>query len=302
MFWCQSTFLGLFLLTVSFLSGCAPLQTSQTASRLQLMPASQPFLQAGEYYIYDQGTAAMVTDSRDGNLLWHIGDRGQVVSSQDFFLPWLEWQEGQIKYQSSITSVNGSLWPLSPGKKMDFAVTETATGTDAATLPKTVQRTWQCLVGENQQVSVPAGTFASHEVICKRYSGEDGNWRGTERYYYAPEIGHFVKLEREHPVWPKKIYSLQDYGFATTRLPATEQGQLLDLLTRLLERGKPGETVVWQSQSKKAAAILALSGQQPTSAQCRIYSSTFSVQGRQSSHQYQLCRNSKGQWEKTSNR
>jgi surface antigen len=287
---------------LSIFSGCSshlPKPVNDSVD-YELPPASLPTYTPGEYFIFDNNFHMTVADIQEGLVTWKYSNDAMGVGYNDFLIP-LGRTERIGERTETVSSVNlTDLWPLQNNKETNFETTQTIFATDAS-LTREVTRTWNCQVEGTAKVNVPAGNFDTFVINCKRFSGTDHGWRGNDRYYYSPDLNHYVMLERTSARRSAKTQKLTGYGFNSTYLPEKDQIQLRKLLQTVLNRHADGVAGTWTSSSKKISAMLipTKSFSDSTQRKCREYRSVYSVEGRIREHVRELCHTQGGSWQRT---
>lgn len=59
-------------------------------------------------------------------------------------------------------------------------------------------RNFDCFVERAETVTVPAGSFDTFRIACRRYNSRSTRLVETLTLHYAPEVGHSVRRETEH--------------------------------------------------------------------------------------------------------
>jgi hypothetical protein len=80
----------------------------------------------------------------------------------------------------------GALWPLKVGAKLDLSY-EARGGTWYFTFE----------VLRRERVTVPAGSFDSIVIAQTEKGSGENNFHGVRTYWYAPEVGYFVKFDTQ---------------------------------------------------------------------------------------------------------
>ncbi|MGD9332753.1 MAG: hypothetical protein PVJ53_15680 [Desulfobacterales bacterium] len=280
----------------------------QTAVRYPLQTQADPYLFAkaqipdyvpGEYFVFDDGTSVLVTSVSDGMVTWKHHNGATSKGYPNFIIPDLTWSSNNRSSMGRTTAPPDLLWPLSVGKQARFDFAQTITHKDGRA-PEQIDRNWTCTVEGTAQVTVPAGKFDTVVVACNRFSTTSGSWRATRRFYYAPEIGHYVIREDRHRRRADTRRELVAYGFNSTVLPKKDQIKLNQTLQSTLSKNRDGRVAFWRSTSGDIAAMLipvtsyAGSGSQA----CREYRSVYSVRGRIREHARDVCRQADGSWQR----
>ena len=285
-----------------FITGCQTTPKHITAgddARHLMAKVSLPDYIPGEYFVYDDGTSALVTAVSDGQVTWKHHNGATSKGYPNFIIPDLTWDSANRSSIGQTSAPPDLLWPPSPGKRGAFTFDQTITNKDGSP-PDQVSRRWTCAVEGTAQMTVPAGQFDTVVIACSRYSTTSGSWRATRRFYYAPEIGHYVVREDKHRRSPDTRRELVAYGFNSTMLPQQEQVKLNQTLQTALTKNRDGRAAFWRSPSGNLAAMLvpfrSFTDQKGTS--CREYRSIYSVNGRIGQHTREVCRQPDGHWQR----
>lgn len=286
---------------ISIFSGCSshlPKSVNDSVG-YELRPASLPAYSPGEYFIFDNKFGMTVAGVEKGLVTWQYSNNATGQGYNDFLIPLVRSEKNgqRITAVSSVSLTD--LWPLDNNKTASFETTQTIFTTEA-NLTREVTRSWNCKVEGTARVSVPAGNFDTFVLNCNRFSGEDHGWRGSDRYYYSPDLNHYVMLEQTSATRAAKTQKMTGYGFNSTYLPEKDQIELRKLLQTVLTRHADGVAGTWTSSSKKISAMLI-----PTKSftdrkqrKCREYRSAYSVEGRIREHVRELCQTQGGNWQR----
>ena len=181
-------------------TGCQTTPTyvaGSAADRYLMERASLPDYVPGEYFVYDDGTSSLVTAVSDGQVTWKHHNGATSKGYPNFIIPDLTWDSANRSSIGQSSAAPDLLWPPSPGKRGEFTFDQTITNKDGSP-PDQVSRRWTCTVEGTARMTVPAGQFDTVVMACSRYSATSGAWRATRRFFYAPEIGHYVIREDRH--------------------------------------------------------------------------------------------------------
>jgi hypothetical protein len=266
-------------IVILFFTGCQTLPgniTEDDDARRLITKASLPDYVPGEYFVYSDGTSVLVLAASKDQVSWKYNNGASSKGYPNFIIPDLTWTSAN---QSSIGRTSAPpdlLWPVQ------------------------LSRRWTCTVVGAARVSVPAGQFDTVAIGCSRYSSTSGSWRATRRFYYTPEIGHYVLREDKRPGRPDTRRELVAYGFNSTMLPDQEQAELNQTLQAALTKNQDGRAAFWRSRSGNLAAMLVpfRSFINPAGNSCREYRSIYSVNGRTGQHTRNVCRQPDGQWQR----
>ena len=104
------------------------------------------------------------------------------------------------------------MFPLATGKGVKFNATRTVRqlGRDQ---PVTVQEDWRCEVAGTASVATQAGNFQTWRVDCAMHEtpAVTGNGVLQRSFYYAPDIGFYVRTEERIGNGPTHEADLSSY-------------------------------------------------------------------------------------------
>ncbi len=266
---------------------------------LELSEAALPDYSVGEFFSYDDGTTAVVTATSNGQITWHYNNGATSTGYRNFILPALSWTSANRFSKASTTAPVDMLWPLAIGNQGQFETHQILSKKNQiASTERT--RKWSCVVEGTQRVSVPAGTFDTYVIVCQRRSSSSNSWRATRRYYYAPDLGHYVIREDKFRSRPDKIRKLVTYGFNSTFLSEKEQINLNRKLQKTLTNNPDGVAGIWKSKPGDITAMLIPVSSYPglNNSDCRDYYSVYSVKGRIRKNVRSVCKLPNGQWQR----
>lgn len=120
-------------------------------------------LQPGTVFAYDNPVEQWeVIGSDEYNLFWR-GPRGKSkLTTFSTILPDLRWHGDSQWGRRMVTDVRGFLHPLEVGNSISFHEEILHSGP-----PGAFSGDWHCEVLERTEVTVPAGTFDTWQVLCK---------------------------------------------------------------------------------------------------------------------------------------
>jgi len=281
-------------------TGCAKKEVpKEFVDSSKLMMPSLPTYQPGEYFFYDSGLSMIATASDDGLVEWKYGSGATSTGYANFLIPQLSWESNPDRSESTTDASPNFLWPLNVGKSGRFNITQTLIKNESSP-PDEIKRTWECKVEGTEKVVVPAGKYDTYVVSCSRYSTDDKDWRGRHRYYYSPDIRHYVMVEKDYARRTSTIERLSKHGFNSNYLPQEDQITLKDELYQVLEKGQLGQAESWVSSSDQISAMLIpyQSFKGSREQQCREYRSIYNVGGRVHQHTRKACQAADGSWQK----
>ncbi|UUX49736.1 SPOR domain-containing protein [Nisaea acidiphila] len=155
----------------------------------QLPPAPKPLYQPGDTYVFnDDGTVVQeqvvgvtpdrVTWTNDSGLIW--------TTTNELVTPQLSWSSHPELGRGRQTVIGnpGTLFPLQEGNIVAFGIRG-----NSEKLPTGWEDELRCVVAGQEDVTVPAGTFTTFRIDCKRKDVETS-------LYYAPVAQNYVLRER----------------------------------------------------------------------------------------------------------
>lgn len=155
----------------------------------QLPPAPEPLYQPGDTYVFnDDGnvvqeqvvgvTPDRVTWTNDSGLIW--------TTTNELVTPQLSWSSHPElgRGRQNIIGNPGTLFPLQEGNIVAFGIRGSS-----EKVPTGWEDEVRCVVAGQEDVTVPAGTFTTYRIDCKRKNVETS-------LYYAPVAQNYVLRER----------------------------------------------------------------------------------------------------------
>lgn len=155
----------------------------------QLPPAPKPLYQPGDTYVFnDDGnvvqeqvvgvTPDRVTWTNDSGLIW--------TTTNELVTPQLSWSSHPELGRGRQTVIGnpGTLFPLQEGNIVAFGIRG-----NSEKVPTGWEDELRCVVAGQEDVTVPAGTFTTFRIDCKRKDVESS-------LYYAPVAQNYVLRER----------------------------------------------------------------------------------------------------------
>ncbi len=146
------------------------------------LPTAKRFA-IGDSFTYSNPTTTWrITQIQGDRLGWQSNLGERMVTSSNPFLPAWRWQSPRYGQGTrNISQQKGSLFPLRQGRHIRF-------NAQTATKKQSQNFTWNCVVGDRQKTTVPAGTFKTFEVLCQRKNAD------ALIYRYAPAIARIVEF------------------------------------------------------------------------------------------------------------
>ena len=182
----------------------------------QLPPASQPIYQPGDTYVYnDDGnvvqeqvvgvTPDRVTWTNDSGLIW--------TTTNELITPQLSWSSHPElgRGRQNIIGNPGTLFPLQEGNIVAYGIRGSS-----EKVPTGWEDEVRCVVAGQEDVTVPAGTFTTFRIDCKRKNVDTS-------LYYAPAAQNYVLRERTFPNSHsrKELMSVSLADNRTSEMPVT---------------------------------------------------------------------------------
>ena len=177
----------------------------------RLGAAEMPSYGKGDKFVFAGGRTEKVLAVSGDKVRWQREDGRELLRVRDFVRPPLAWETQNRRGDQSIKNGPGALWPLAIGKVDTFrarrSMTSKASGEVSAR-----NRDYDCSVETAETVAVPAGTFDTFRVTCRRYSGSGKRLVETRTWNYAPEVGHYVRREiKKRGSSERQVIELQSY-------------------------------------------------------------------------------------------
>ena len=283
------------------LSGC---QTGKSLLKTenegpQLSVAALPNYTVGEYFTFDDGSSRMVAAVSGEWVTWQYKTGTVTKGYRNFIIPALTWTSVHRHSEGKTTAPADLLWPLAVGKKGTYDFQKTISKHDG-TESNELSRSWSCSVKGTERVKVPAGTFDTYVIACNRYSSTSHKWRASRRFYYAPELGHYVMQEDRYRSRPDKKRELVSYGFRSIVLSKKDQIMLNRTLQKALSNNADGIASKWTSITGEVTAMLIPTSSYKASSgeECREYHSVYNVKGRIRKNVRKVCREPDGHWQR----
>lgn len=175
-------------------TACSSGSGSQQAA---LEPAGSPDYRAGQSFTFsDRGTRRVVA-VEGGGVRWSRKPGTSYLVSPNFIVPILRRESSSSVVSHQAFGSPEDLWPLRVGKSVRFRVVRTTLSKSDGRQTRTTYN-WRCDVEDTDRVTVPAGTFDTYRIDCRRFFGHRQTPRRRITWYYAPELGHYVRREKEH--------------------------------------------------------------------------------------------------------
>lgn len=147
--------------------------------------ANSPLRTGDTFSFNNPNMSWTVTGITDGKVSWINGAGDYLQTTLSTLLPPIRWGGSGTDMNigwSKLDRFQGVPHPLEAGHQFSF--TEERHGIRP---PDLTTAHWQCVIGETNQILVPAGRVEATEVICNR------NGREKIMMNFAPSLGHYVR-------------------------------------------------------------------------------------------------------------
>jgi hypothetical protein len=197
------------LALLAILNGCGSQQTARSTS---LPAAPLPTYGLGDSYQFSDGSSNSVTAVEDDVIRWRGNDGSTYSTSRDVLLPRLAWTNGSERGDRRINGDPTQLFPLEAGKEVGFTATRNVRRSPRGR-PVTVQEDWACGVFDPARVATKAGVFDTWRVTCtmRETPAVTSNGLIRRNFYYAPDIGFYVRMEEGFGDGPLQSADLSGY-------------------------------------------------------------------------------------------
>jgi 17 kDa outer membrane surface antigen len=278
------------------LAGCGSRQPAEQAG-----PPAAPVPEYGvgdSYRFSDGATQSVIAIDRD-TVRWR-GSTGTYVTSHDVLLPTLAWTDASAQGERRIATTSPLLFPLQPGKGVAFAATRTVRSpADSAAV--TVRENWRCDVSGTARLETAAGVFDTWRVDCSMTEQPvaPGGSVLQRSFYYAPEIGFYVRREERTGDSPVRQVELVDYTAAEPALPESALRLRVARIQQALERDLSGDAMSWNDPATGVAGEVrpVRTARSRQYGWCRDFAEHIRSAGRAYSLQGTGCRNASGIWD-----
>ena len=274
---------------VLLVTGCNSVSVRNPGVALQNTPPSElPSYNIGDMFVFDDGYIERVIGVADDSVEWEAANGHlQYRSHRGFFIPRLGWETEKSKgvgYVSRGTDLN-ALWPLTPGSDQRFVSYYQVTDKQAGSV-KPVDVVWRCDVLSAERIEVSAGVFDTIPVECGRYSSSSNKQWQTRIWYFAPSVGHYVRVVDELQAATLRPYrviqrDLALYVPALSGVSAIEREQLEFHFQNALETLTSGSASEWTNDTETVGQTISLTRSFVTTDNkfCREFSMSFKEHG-----------------------
>jgi hypothetical protein len=155
--------------------------------------AEPPTYRAGDTFIFSDRRVetALSVEARD--VIWRAGNGQRFTRPRNFVVPIVEWSSSRTRGRRVVRGDHEKLWPLEPGRTVRFrAMAEVRTDSEPL---RRYPELWSCTALGSKRIDVPAGRFDTQHIRCDRYSPDTMRVQRRVDWYYAPDLGHYVRRE-----------------------------------------------------------------------------------------------------------
>ncbi|MBC05847.1 MAG: hypothetical protein CMO10_06085 [Thalassospira sp.] len=257
-----------------------------------LSTATLPDFGIGDAFVYDNGRAIYVEDIKGENILWNGGGDYLFEMSRDFTGPILDWSytDDEDRKRSGSAMVKegaGTIWPLQYGTHVRISTRSANVDPDTGSVNEYDQ--WlTCMVPATETVEVPAGTFDTFVIECSRYYKQW--WMQTTRWWYAPDIGFYVKRDRKWNSGSDHSEELMTYGPAPAKIAQPAQDILAETVQQSLENNNSGDAQTATYGALEIAITPLKTVQTEKGIWCRTYRQELTARNRTSTQIKSACR------------
>jgi hypothetical protein len=258
--------------------------------------ATLPTFGIGDAFVYDSGRAIYVDDIKADRIIWNGGGDYLFETTADFTGPNLEWsytdQEDRKRSGSAqVKDGSDTLWPLELGKQA--RISTYAENTDPDTGATNSYDQWlTCKVPSTETLEIAAGTFDTFVVECSRYYKQW--WMQTTKWWYAPDIGFYVKRDRSWNSGSEQSEELVTFGPAPAKIPQAQQDQLDATVQETLESVNSGTTNTKSFRDLRIDITPLKTVQTDKGVWCRTYRQELTARNRTSQQVKTACRTDNG--------
>lgn len=163
-----------------------------------------PQWQVGNRWDYSDGYSLKVTEVQGDETTFERTDNSDLwVKRKSLFK--IESQSAKVHRKVVFRSQDpATLFPLRAGKKVSFTREYLADGK-----LKVHQTSWS--VQGKETIEVPAGRLNCWILVWETHN-ENTGWKGYEKWWYSPEIGHYARLEYQYGDYPGSSRVLMHYS------------------------------------------------------------------------------------------
>ncbi|MDJ0887570.1 MAG: RT0821/Lpp0805 family surface protein [Desulfobacterales bacterium] len=269
-----------------------------------------PTYQLGVTFVYSDGKSETVEAVRDNLVIWRDNRNRVTTGSRDFTLRRQQWEtetrQGTRQHRPRNDfgqTTSASLWPLTVGNKAHYV--ETGRWQKKKGEWQTYTYPWQSEVIGRERIRTLAGEFDTWKIVANRYSGgkvygRPPRLREIRTWYYAPQVGHYVRYERDFlGRKPNRSIDLVSVRPPVEHLNAKLRSVIADNFQMALEKKHSGQKLQWRMTQQSASGMT-----QPINTfrgagkrDCRNYVQEVEIERDNHIYYGMACRNPNGRWE-----
>jgi hypothetical protein len=154
----------------------------------------------GDTFIFDNNRIERFAGETEEGLRWKFLSGRSFTRNKAFFLPISKWSTSRSRGTRFFKGKISKFWPLQPGKRVsftaisDFQRKNKGESWQSSTKKRAVQF-WRCKAHALEDITVKAGTFETIPITCKKYSPYNMKLLQKVDWYYAPDVGHYIRRD-----------------------------------------------------------------------------------------------------------
>src|SRR5215831_9444570 len=199
----------------------------------------------GDNFTYSDGRTETVVSVSGEAVDWK-NDLGFTFRSfRNPMLPRLAWQAETRRGETVLDAAPDLLWPLAPGTEAEFVARRAVIGNDGSR--RDFVQSWRCRVEAAASIIVAAGRFDAWPLSCERRD-EIGAVRERRSSWYAPAIGHVVKLEEDRDGLTTRRELVAYFKFESNHSGEVGADPAQSAFQQAMERVMTGFELTWRSE------------------------------------------------------
>lgn len=144
----------------------------------------------GSVFIFDDGRVESFLRREGDNLVWATRQGREYIRAANPALPILSWEIGSRSGRRQIFGNHDDLWPPQGGVRARFRVLNDVTD---GKQHRHYSQAWSCSIEKERKISVPAGKFPAHKIVCDRFSVNSMRIQERRTWWWSQELGHYVR-------------------------------------------------------------------------------------------------------------
>jgi peptidoglycan hydrolase-like protein with peptidoglycan-binding domain len=258
-----------------------------------------PSYSRGTDFVYKNGEVDRVESVKRGVVKWRRSDGVYVMASRNFLLPRKYWETKTKRGKAVLTSGDKSIWPNQKNEKKSFVTVKTVIDRADESDMQSVEESWSCVNEGRNRLTVAAGVFDTVRFVCTR--AESDEHKSARRvWHYAPEIGHYVRLDefsRDQPTARRR--ELVAIRPGALKWPPVARAALEQRLIAALNKTPVGGSAKWDSSGISTDVTVEMVSEyfDPQGRQCRRYLQIWTRNSRERRFPGVACRNKAGNWQ-----